>query len=76
MSIIAGTPRPPVAPKRGDRVMVVRLHTGAEQVGWVLNANEYGIRIAAEKEDDGRPNPLFDWWRTSFLLADVQVIVL
>lgn len=75
MSILAGKPRPKKVAKRGDRVMVVNLRTDSELVGWVINVMESGIRISSEQADDGRPDPLFDWIRSSHLFSEVQVLV-
>lgn len=66
------------APTVGAKVAVIWGHGyhEDEQVGWVLNLTADTIRIASEEADDGRPDAPADWWRKTFLLSEVSVVVL
>ena len=74
MPLLSGSPQVKPAPRSGDRVAVLYDNQEHELTGWVLNLTEDKIRIAANEEDDGRPGS--NWWRRTFPLSEVTVVIL
>ena len=66
------------APQLHDKVTVLSTRHGQEheQIGWVITLTDDLIRIADNPVDDGRPDADEDWWRKTFILSDVTVVVL
>lgn len=75
MAIIAGTPKRIEPLKIGDHVRFYkpRRDVGPDGIGWVLNITEHQIRIAHNKDDDGRPFPPIEWTRETVQLFDTEV---
>jgi len=77
VTLFAGTPQPQRIPAVGDRVYIVQKpeSPAVDLTGWVLNLPEGKIRVAHKQCDDGRPDPPEGWWRATFALSQVDVVV-
>lgn len=74
VTLRSGVKPPTRTPKVGDHVVIVWEQNGKDEElnGWVLNSDDNKIRIAATKDDDGRPDT--DWMRATFYPSEVTVV--